>query len=224
MGNDTGAGLPAPVLAWSRDGKWLLTLARKAPVPGQAHAIIRVSVESGERQILTAPRPDRWGDGGLALSPDSKTLAFTNNSGFWARDIYVVPVSGDLLFTGKPRKINIDRQDIGGLAWTGDGKSLVFSSGRNGKTELWRIRPEPGSSPVRVGLTADDVTDLAISRDGKRLVYARDLEDTNIWRASLKGEHVTGPANFIASMRRDIQARYSPGWKANRIRIESLRD
>jgi Tol biopolymer transport system component/DNA-binding winged helix-turn-helix (wHTH) protein len=220
IGDDTGGGIPAPFLAWSPDGKWLLTLAGKSPGTGP-HAIIRVSVDSGEQQILTAPRPNTWGDGGLALSPDSKTLAFAENSGFWAHDIYVVPVSGDLLFKGKPRRITIDRQDIGGLAWTGDGKSLVFSSGRNGKTELWRIRPEPGSSPVRVGLTADDVTDLAISRDGKRLVYARDLEDSNIWRASLKGEHVTGPANLIASMRKDIQARYSPDGK--RIVFESNR-
>jgi Tol biopolymer transport system component len=170
---------------------------------------------------LTAPGPNTWGDGGLALSPDTKTLAFTENSGFWACYLYVVPVSSDLLFMGKPRRISIDRKDIGGLAWTGDGKSLVFSSGRNGKTELWRIRPEPGSNPVRVALTADDVTDLAISRDGKRLVYARDLEDSNIWRASLKGEHVTGPAKLVASMRKDIQARYSPDGK--RIVFESNR-
>jgi Tol biopolymer transport system component len=74
---------------------------------------------------------------------------------------------------------------------------------------------------VRLALTADDATDLAISRDGKRLVYARDLEDSNIWRASLKGEHVTGPANLVASTRKDIQARYSPDGK--RIVFESNR-
>jgi DNA-binding winged helix-turn-helix (wHTH) protein len=112
IGDETGGGVPAPLLAWSRDGKWLLALARKSPET-QPHAIIRVSVDTGERQILTAPGPNTWGDGSLALSPDSTTLAFTENSGFWARDLYVVPVSGDLLFMGKPRRITIDRKDIG---------------------------------------------------------------------------------------------------------------
>src|SRR5262249_50514970 len=152
-------------------------------------AIIRVSVDTGEPQILTAPGPNTSGNGGLALAPDGKVLAFTEDSGLWARDIYVVSVSGDLRFTGKPRRITFDHKPIAGIAWTGGGESLVFSSPRNGKTELWRMKPEPGSIPVRVGLIDDLITDVAVSRDGKRLVYAHLIDDQNIWRASLNAEH-----------------------------------
>ncbi len=86
---------------------------------------------------------------------------------------------------------------------------------------MWKIRPQPGSHAVRLSLTDDEVTDVAISRDGKHLVYSHQIDDQNIWRASLNGQHVDGPANFIASTRRDTQARYSPD--GQRIVFESDR-
>src|SRR5438067_8279405 len=97
--------IPAPFIAWLPDGKWLLTLAQKSPGKTQPHAIIRVSVETGEKRILTSPLPATLGDGGLALSPDGNRLAFVEESGFWARDIYIVPVSPDLLLAGKPERL-----------------------------------------------------------------------------------------------------------------------
>ncbi len=105
-----GWPVPAPFLAWSPDGKWLLTLDQQSPGKSQPHAIVRVSVETGEKRILTSPPPATLGDGGLALAPDGKRLAFTQDSGFWARDIYIVPVSGDLLLRWKTRKSNVRQQ------------------------------------------------------------------------------------------------------------------
>lgn len=74
---------------------------------------------------------------------------------------------------------------------------------------------------MRLNLTDDEVTDVAISRDGRRLVYAHHIDDQNIWRASLNGQRVNEPSNFIASTRRDLQAHYSPDGK--RIAFESDR-
>ncbi len=80
---------------------------------------------------------------------------------------------------------------------------------------------ERGSHPVRLNLTDDEITDVAISRDGKHLLYAHQIDDQNIWRASLNGRHVKNSNNFIASTRRDTQARYPPDGK--RIAFESDR-
>jgi Tol biopolymer transport system component len=74
---------------------------------------------------------------------------------------------------------------------------------------------------VRLGLTDNEVADLAISRDGKHAVYSHQLDDQNIWSASLDGQRVSEPVNLIASTRRDTQARYSPDGK--RIAFESDR-
>jgi Tol biopolymer transport system component/DNA-binding winged helix-turn-helix (wHTH) protein len=205
--------IPAPLLAWSPDSKWLLTLDQETGGASQPHRIVRVSADGGEKRTLTSPPLYNLGNGGLALSPDGKRLAFTEDSGFWARDIYVAPVSDDFLFTAKPQRITFDHKAISGVGWTGDSKYLIFSSPRNGRSQLWKVAAKPGSEPVRLGLTDDEVTDVAISRDGKRLVYAHDLDDQNIWRASLHDRRVTTASNFIASTRRDVQAHYSPDEK-----------
>lgn len=185
--------VPAPLLAWSQDGNWLLTLAQDSGDASEPHAIIRASVATGEKHRLTSPPFGNLGNGGVNLSPDGKRLAFTGNSGFWARDIYVVPVSGDFSFTGRPERITFDHKAIVGIGWTGDSRYLIFSSARDGRLQLWRIEARPGSRPVRLGLTDDEVTDVAISSDGKRLIYAHDIDDQNIWQATLLNGHIAKP-------------------------------
>jgi Tol biopolymer transport system component/DNA-binding winged helix-turn-helix (wHTH) protein len=216
-----GWAIPAPLIAWSPDGNWLLTVDQGTGGEFQPLGIVRVSVDAGEKRPLTLRPSTGWGHGGLALSPDGKRLAFTEDLGFWARDIYVVPVSSDLSFTAKPERITFDRKAIAGLTWAGDSKHLIFSSPRNGRLQLWKVAAEPGSAPIRLGLTDDQVTDLAVSRDGRHLIYAHDIDDQNIWRASLKDGHLGTASNFIVSTRRDMQAHYSPDGK--RIAFESNR-
>ena len=215
-----GWSIPAPLIAWSANGHWLLTLDQGTG-GAEPLAMVRVSVDAGEKRPLTLPSSIGWNHGGLALSPDGKRLAFTEDSGFWARDIYVVPVSNDFSFMAKPKRITFDRKAIAGLAWSGDSKHLIFSSHRSGKLQLWKIAAEPGSVPIRLGLTDDQVTDLAVSHDGRHLLYAHDRDDQNIWRVSLKDGRLSRASSFIASTRRDTQARYSRDGK--RIAFESNR-
>ena len=177
--------LPAPFLAWSPDGKWLLALDQRSVGYTVPTSMIRVSVESGEKQSLLTPLPGAGGDGGLAIAPDGKTLAFTRDASLWIRDVYVVAFSADLRLAGEPRRVTFDNKRIGALGWTSDGQHLIFSSSRGGRAALWEIAIEPGSQPVRLGLTGDEPSDLAISSDGKQLVYAHSVDDQNVWRASL---------------------------------------
>lgn len=216
-----GWNIPAPFLAWSPDGKWLLTLDQDAPGLSQPHKIVRVSVESGEKHVLTSPAPDTLGDGGLALAPDGKTLAFTQDSGFWTRDIYVVPLTTEFLLAAKPKRVTFDNKAIVSVAWSGDGKHLVFSSPRNGKPELWVLAMDRRSDPLRLALTDNEVADLAVSRDGKHAVYSHPVDDQNIWSVSLHGQRLSEPHPLVASTRRDTQPGYSPDGK--RIAFESDR-
>ena len=121
----------------------------------------------------------------------------------------------------KPQRITFDHKAITGVAWTGDGTSLTFSSLRNGRLQLWRVAAEPRSVPIRLALTDDGVRDIAVSHDGKRLVYSLEMDDQNIWQASLRDGKVTGARVLIASTSRDTVARYSPDGK--RIVFESNR-
>jgi Tol biopolymer transport system component/DNA-binding winged helix-turn-helix (wHTH) protein len=213
---------PAPFLAWSRDREWLLTLDQRSDGYQQSQAIIRVSVETGEKRILTTPPPGNSGDGGIALSADNKKLAFTRETGlFFRRDIYVVPLSGEMIPTEEPKRITFDNRRIDGLAWASDGQHLLFSSSRRGRQELWKVAATPGSVPVRLNIAADEPNEFAISLDGKRLIYAHQFEDLDIWQTSIKGDSLSGSKDLISSTRRDGQPQYSPD--GQRIAFESDR-
>lgn len=62
--------VPPPFLAWSSNGQRLLSLEQSAPQG--AASIVRVSLQTGAKRILTSPPKEMNGDGGLGVSPDGK--------------------------------------------------------------------------------------------------------------------------------------------------------
>jgi Tol biopolymer transport system component len=61
----------------------------------------------------------------------------------------------------------------------------------------------------------EDSTTLAVSRNGRRLAYAREFWDSDIWRIDLRGpgEPAGPPVNLISSTRLDHNPEYSPDGK-----------
>jgi len=162
---------------WSPDGRDLIVADRMSAQDPRA-SIFLLSVENGRRRAVSPP------DSYLAyptLSPDGKLLAYVAGAGFLAGDIFVVPASG-----GQPRRLTSDRRFLAGLAWTADGKEIVFSSNRGGLFRLWRISAS-GGAPEPLNVAAEDAIFPAIASKADRLAYVHAHSDPNIWR-------VAGPA------------------------------
>src|SRR5207302_1143761 len=116
---------------WSRDGKSLIVADRMAPEDSRS-SIMLLSIEDGRRTALVS-QPDLY-VANPSLSPDGTAVAYIQGAGFLAGDIYVVPVSG-----GRPRRVTSDGRTLNGLAWTADGREIVFASNRGGLWRLWRV-------------------------------------------------------------------------------------
>ena len=200
--------IPPPFLAWSGDAHWLLALEQNTP--HGAFSVVRFSVESGAKRVLTFPPGETRGDGGLSLSPDGKTLAFTRTFGLFEKDIFVAPLSEDMLLKAAPTRLTFDNKEIDGVAWTPDGRRLVFSSKRGGRRELWEMGVRPPSEPVRLSAAGDEPHELAVARQGNYLVYTHETPDWHIWRLRLDGNKREQAQMFISSSRMDHLARYSP--------------
>jgi Tol biopolymer transport system component/DNA-binding winged helix-turn-helix (wHTH) protein len=211
--------LPPPFLAWSSNGRWLLSLEENAP--GGAVSIVRISVETGAKRILTLPPKDTNGDGGLAVSPDGKTLAFTRTPGLFEKDIYTVSLSEDALPKSAPRRLTFDNKEIEGLAWTSDGRRLVFSSNRGGRRELWEMDVTAAPGPVRLIAAGDNPNDVAVAREGYHLLYAHHFMHGAIWRMPLDRNAREQAKSFISSTRVDVLPKYSPDGR--RIAFQSGR-
>jgi YD repeat-containing protein len=187
------------------DGKFLAVADKNSQE--EPLSIYLVSIETGEKRKLTAPAAGASGDSYPAFSPDGKTLAFLRASSRATTDLYLLNLDGD----ATPRRLTFDNTSILGLAWTSNGREIVFASRRGGSIfSLWRI-PAAGGNPERLPTIGQSVISPAISRQGNHLVYTETLDDQNIWRLEWDAAGRVGAAtSLISSTQGDNGPDYSP--------------
>ena len=222
-----GGGLKG--LAWSRDGKWIVVKDRS---PNEREdSLFLFSTDSEQKRRLTFA-PHHCGDGAPAFSPDGKTLAFIRTSTFGVSEVHLVDLSEDLTAKGNPRQLTFAKQWINGLAWTNDGKEIVYSSGSNwqgGSVQMWRIAASGQSLPQLLPIAGEHGRRPAISRQGNRLAFnLAYAEDDNIWRldTSVPDGKPERAMRLIASTRNDYVPQYSPmgsGSHSSRNPLEETR-
>jgi Tol biopolymer transport system component/DNA-binding winged helix-turn-helix (wHTH) protein len=205
-----------PPLAWSADGKFLFTI--EAAGSSGVCSIVRVSSATGEKRRITRPPPDIAGDGGISVSPDGRTLAFTRTiAGLVNGDIYAIPLRDNTPVSDAPRRITFDSSRILGHGWSEDGREIVFSSNRGGRVELWRTDALGSKKPIRLtgaGESSDSLRSTmqlypAVSRRGHRLVYAQpNIVGPDIRRLGLDGANQS--VRLISSTRGELSPQYSP--------------
>ena len=149
------------------------------------------------------------GDCAPAISPDGRTVAFNRVSA--AGGIFLVPVAG-----GEPTRVTRDQIPFcERLAWTADGRELVFYRASGGAPEssssLWRVSAS-GGKPERCVVGGDNAANPAISSRGNRLAYEQRSQDINIWQIEVPT--ATQPSRsatkLIASTRVDAGPQFSP--------------
>lgn len=89
----------------------------------------------------------------------------------------MAPTSG-----GEPRQVVRIDDGLGvRLAWTPDGRALLFTrKGPEKKRELWRVSAQKGE-PERLGLVMNEMQDIAVHRDGKRIAIGVMQYEPEIW-------------------------------------------
>jgi eukaryotic-like serine/threonine-protein kinase len=193
-------------VAWSPDSKWLLF------GDGKPAGLYLYSVVTGERKRLTTAPSDSLGDDFPAFSPDGRRLAFIRKMTDPATNIYTLSLTDQFQPAGEPVKLSKTGK-FSPLAWTADGRDLVFSEYGNSIVDnFWRLRANAGA--VATLVMSDGGIGPAISHQGNRLAFARETTDNNIWRAPTGGEAGKSSAvPLIASTRSDQVGRYSPDGK-----------
>lgn len=199
-------------LSWSPDGKYI-AFSDWGP-DSSPPSIYVVSVATGERRRVTDPKVGMYGgDRFCAYSPDGKSLAVLRHL-TWMGEIFVLPLANHVP-SGQPRILTNGSVIPMGLAWTPDGKEVVYSSNRGGRTALWRLSVSPGAEPRRIPGT-EEGTQVTISRGpSPRLAYMRFDFNWNIWHASIteKGNIAAVPRPLIVSTGVQTDPRFSPDGK-----------
>lgn len=144
--------------AWSSDGKAIFHVRARA----EGKFIVLHELETGKEKELRG----KVGDA-LAISPDGRQLAF-----FVKGALMVMPAAG-----GEPRELlRLDNPEESfhtnqiGVAWTPDGRYILFGKKRpNEPEELCQI-PSEGGKPQKL-LAMNKLHHISIHPDGQRIAF-----------------------------------------------------
>jgi Tol biopolymer transport system component/DNA-binding winged helix-turn-helix (wHTH) protein len=190
---------------WAPDGKWLV-VSDKASAE-EPFSLYLLSPETLEKRRLTSPPASVVGDCSPAFSPDGSQVAFVRVMSAVVGEVYLVSVNG-----GEGKRLTFDGAGASTLAWTPNGREIVFSSHHGGKSRLFRI-PVEGGATEWLSATGADSHYPAFSREGNRLAWRHNTVDTDIFRLAIKAETSASLADLIVSTALEASPRYSPDGK-----------
>ena len=189
---------------WSPDNTALAIVNR--PTEHEGTRVALLYVDTLKQVQLTKPALAGLDDGLPVFSPDGQFLAFRRGESKWTSDIWMLNLNDKSV-----KQLTFDNHLIDGMAWTLDGRELVFSSNRAGTSTLWRMRAK-GGAPERVAGVEGEASDVAIARTGNRLAYTVPSNNPNIWRLARPqpGTKPADPVKVISSTRYQTLPQYSP--------------
>jgi len=203
------ADVQAGHLDWTPDSK---SLAVSSELEG-SYRLLRVSADTGETSPLVAPagKGYSFGDISFAVSPDGLKLAWARFLTCCTADLFLAPMAG-----GEGQRLTENGAAVWGMAWTPDGRELIYAVGQlNTSATLWRRQMEMPSSVTakRIEGVEEGSLEPVIARhspaDNMRMAYERIALDTNIWVKDTERSSL-GPRRIIASTRRDADPQFSP--------------
>ena len=172
-------------LSWTPDGRWLAFGG--ATSPDGPRGIWLIAVDGQEQRRVTDPPSPGGHDLSPVVSPDVQYLAFLRAHTVGRVAIFLVPLTPGLAPSGPPRQLTDDDPGGIGLAWTPDGRDLVFSSsGHLGLSRMAKISEVSQSSrtpELQFLPFGEQATAISIAETG-RLVYSAQFRDTTLyeWR------------------------------------------
>jgi eukaryotic-like serine/threonine-protein kinase len=205
---EPGWWMAGPYIAWTPDGRWLAIVDESET--SSAYGLYLLSVDTGERRVLTVPPSGTLSDSDPAFSQDGRTLAFARAHG--ASDIFVLSLTSSFAPVGEPRRLTFAEVWAGSPTWLparrwpfGSGGDLVFGSSW-GRLGLWRVSASGGRAE-RLPYGSEDGSHPSFSASARRLAYTRSTSVTVLVRLDLASGTVT---QLSGSSRQDLNPDVAP--------------
>ena len=182
----------------SSDGKWLLFNQREERE--QPLIILKVSLETGSKKILTENIKGFNGDLNPRFSPDDEQIAFIKEKNPASMYLYTLDLS-----SGELVQQTTIPQSINGFDWSKDGSHIVYGSNRSGLYKLWNVDVASGkSSVIRAG---DYQMVMPRVASTGRHVYAKMKDNVNIWQLDIDTQTAS---MWYASNELNLNPTFSP--------------
>ncbi len=209
-------------LAWSRDSRWLFL----AHYSASAHheRIFAIPASGGEEHQVTGLGTGAFADGQPAISPDGGLLVFARDAATPGQ-IWTVPLSAGTRPQGEERRVTIPGFEAVecSVPTPLSSRDMLLLAPQRWVREMWRASLIGRGSPRQLVELGSYASAPDVSRDGKKLVYAREAYDTNVWGLDLdqRGGKETDRRKILGSTLWDQNAALSPD--GSRLAFESNR-
>jgi eukaryotic-like serine/threonine-protein kinase len=204
---DAAHGAPA----WLPGEKFLVAAKsyREDRFQPDAGALFLIPLQDGEPRPVLLPASGHWYQY-PAFDAAGQSLAFASCQGpayGMYCDIMRVGLNADLLPSGETQKVATVAATISGLAWSADGKSIIYSAGNlSTGLYLWNVVAESGAVPKRMEIAGQGALYPAVAARARRLAFARWMDDQDVWRLELG----KAPQPLLVSSMLDASPRFSP--------------
>jgi len=187
-----------PRLSWSPDGRWLTVTQVTS---GTESGVFLLGQDGAKIALLKAKPDDKLRV--AVFSPQGTELALVNDGFVDVAEFTSNPPT----LAAAPRRLTSYLGYVSGLAWTADGKSLLFGRSRYPAPDppyLWRLPASGGGSPERIDI-AGVASNPAVSAAESRLAFVRRGLNVDLFKL----EEGKEPEEFLASTFNEQDASFS---------------
>ena len=188
-------------IAWSPDSKFIVAVHDTDAEDHLPAGIYLVPVDGSEARRIVSTTV---GTSHAVLSPDGQDIAYVpcKEDGS-SCDLYVAHLGQNYAPVGTSHPVETgNRNGFAGVAWTADGRELVYSSAGR----LWRTPASGMQGPKTVEVGSFNASDPDIGRAGHRLAFTRSDFDEDVYRLAIGGSLTP----LLTSAFFDIDPEYSP--------------
>lgn len=179
-------------LVWALDGRLIYSLGEPPPNQNDSN-LWAIKVDARGNQ--TWGQPERLTSGpdakvSASISADGRHLLFLRWTG--APEVYVAEVKADGTALGTPRRLGLDERRNMPFSWTPDGKSVIFTSDRDGALHIFKQSIDQPAPDLLVG-GDKNVEGARLNPDGSEILYLLNPSPsdadrrTQLMRVSLSG-------------------------------------
>jgi Tol biopolymer transport system component/DNA-binding winged helix-turn-helix (wHTH) protein len=158
-----------PMIAWAHDGRIIYSLVEAIPNQNDSNLwALRVDSDGNMRASGTRLTHGTGEASLISVTDDGKRLAYFRQA--VEPDVYVTDLEANGTRLSAPRRLTFDERADYPYSWTPDSKSVIFTSNRNGRFNIFRQGAHDAEPEVLVR-SPEDLVVPRLSPDGKSLIY-----------------------------------------------------
>jgi Tol biopolymer transport system component len=200
---------------WSPDGSQILILQAGQRVYDFPKVFVVKVSDSRPREIPTRVGKNKEEGvrlGAVAWYPDGKHISFFAMDGtFWTVPLEDGAPVQSVFAPELQARLKEAAINFGNFRWAPSRKAIYLEGWSKGVLNLWRVVVDPVTlrwldGPERLTTGAGQDTNLAITRDGKRLAFSTVVQSTRVWMLPFdnRSGRLTGPGQPVTP--KDVDA------------------